>query len=50
MDFVIDAGTSFITSGCINFTDIIETLMLDEDESFTVAMTTNNSDVHGTGK
>ena len=45
MDFVIDAGTSFITSSCINITDIIKTLMLDEDESFTVEMTTTNSDV-----
>ena len=42
MDLVIVAGT---TSSCINVTDIIDTLMLDEDESFTVAMTTTNSDV-----
>lgn len=45
MDLVIDAGTNIITSGCIDITDIIDTFMLEEDESFTVALTTTNSNV-----
>ena len=45
MNLVIDAGTNIITSGCIDITDVIDTFMLEEDESFTVALTTTNSNV-----
>ena len=43
MNLVIDAGV--ITTRCIDITDVIDTFMLEEDESFTVALTTTNSNV-----
>ena len=42
-NLVIDA--SIITTRCIDITDVIDTIMLEEDESFTVALTTTNSNV-----
>ena len=42
-NLIIDA--SIITTRCIDITDVIDTFMLEEDESFTVALTTTNSNV-----
>ena len=42
---VIDAGTNIITSGCIDITDVIDTFMPEGDESFSVTLTTTNSNV-----
>ena len=36
---------NIITTRCIDITDVIDTFMLEEDESFTVTLTTTNSNV-----